>query len=442
MLLQGKLDPATFLQAAHQHLVSRCDPCRVEWEAARDLEGSDHLPFAAPRPSPAPGPSPDLPESRYHLSVEEIDARVELLSELRLERRLARKDLNILLDVPPSERGARIDIARSRFQSPALAEMLVEESRRRVRDDPGEAEELAALADRVLHRSPGGPATPHGRALLARALAHRANALRVGGDLAAADRWFATLQRDLDRRPLGNDEVMAEVWSLMASLRIEQRQLSQAQTLLAHASAAYGMVKHSTALMKTKIKMAGLYVDIGEPERALSLLRAVRDHLDRDGQARLFFCALNTEVWALAELHRFDEAEEILDRHDHLWERDDNPKDRATLLQLRGRIAAGRGRFAEARDLLERSCHLLLDLGLVHLAADLALDLALLLLDAGRTAELEDLATDLVAVFRAHGVERETLAGLALLARAARAETVSRELLQRVRERVAPPQAG
>ena len=66
-----------------------------------------------------------------------------------------------------------------------------------------------------------------------------------------------------------------------------------------------------------------------------------------------------------------------------------------------------------------------------------SLYLADTLLVANKTTELRRLAAELVPLFKARGVERETLASLRLLAQAVQAETVTAALLSELRQSLA-----
>jgi hypothetical protein len=65
-------------------------------------------------------------------------------------------------------------------------------------------------------------------------------------------------------------------------------------------------------------------------------------------------------------------------------------------------------------------------------AALASLDLAMLGLRAGQTARVRKLAVEMEAVFLAKKIEREALAALSLFWEAAKQETATMELVQRV----------
>ena len=149
---RGELSPALLLRSLHEHLIEECPSCRREWLAAVEQTGVTEL-FPLRSPMARAGIRP-LPADPRLISLADVEAREALLSRLLLERRDARKDLAKLLGETPDERRRRIARSKTRFRSPALAEMLVEESRSRESTDPGDAADLAALAPAVLDRVP------------------------------------------------------------------------------------------------------------------------------------------------------------------------------------------------------------------------------------------------------------------------------------------------
>jgi len=177
---RGDLSPGRLLRAAHEHLVEQCPACRREWDVARQATGAEEL-FPVRRRRPAGAVRP-LPKERWRWTPADLTDRLALLSRLREERRRARADLARLLRSTPERRRRAFRFARTRLASPALAEMLLEASRERLRSDPADAADLAGLVAAVLARMPRKrQEADWARDLDARASAQRAEALRVAG---------------------------------------------------------------------------------------------------------------------------------------------------------------------------------------------------------------------------------------------------------------------
>src|SRR6185295_5883909 len=68
-----------------------------------------------------------------------------------------RREFTELLALPPEDREGRLARARSRFRSPGLVRLLLDESRRRLPGQPPEALHFAELAWKVANRNPAVP---------------------------------------------------------------------------------------------------------------------------------------------------------------------------------------------------------------------------------------------------------------------------------------------
>ena len=137
---------------------------------------------------------------------------------------------------------------------------------------PSEALEWIELVPIALDwaRTADGPLWA--KALLARATAHRANALRVLGDHPAAERLFVELRRTLAREPIDDTGALAEIASLEASLRIEQNLHAEAEELLDRAALAYRYAGDARGLARARLKQVMLLRTQGRAEEILALL--------------------------------------------------------------------------------------------------------------------------------------------------------------------------
>ena len=219
-VLHSGLPLEVWTHIAQGHLLELCSECGSEWKAAgRDASelAPELAPFPiAPRPSLPPAP---LPADDDEIGLAGLDDRRDHYSTVLLNRRRAQEDLDRLLALPAAERLPCIENAQSRYRSRALADQLIEASRARARTDPAEAASLAALVPAVLRWMPEPGPGPWVRILLARAQAHRADALRRSGDLDRAEELFDELRRELDARPLADPAAGEEIAALEAAAR-------------------------------------------------------------------------------------------------------------------------------------------------------------------------------------------------------------------------------
>lgn len=436
---QGGLSASALARLIHDHILSSCPHCREEWERLQESRPEVRALLSrveAPRRPAAPeDPAPE--RARYATAFSaaarqlEEDARA-----LRKDRRRARRQLRLLLDTPPDERHDRIFSARTRFRSRAFAEILLQEARQQVRNAPGEAENLASLVPVVLHWTPGAHGTPWAAALEAQSRAHVANALRVTGDLPTADRHFAELRRDLAATPIEDAEANAEIASLEASLRIDQRRFKEAGELLDLAKLLYEHADLDVGQARVLIQRANVYRHLSDPSAALDCLNQASSILEVDEQAFLYLCAITSQALCLTALDRHQEAWELLEANMGAYENSDEPWVPVSLRDLQGRILTGLGRYAEAEESYISCCEGALILGRHYDAALACLDLAEVYLQQGRSSEVTEMAAGLVSAFRARNVSREALAALIMLQQAASEERVTHQVLKGIRRRV------
>ena len=260
LVLRGVLPGELLLQQAHRHLLDLCPACRKEWDGRPPFESASEIDLAANTDAlVALRPPPER-----HFSLSHYDETLRRQSRLRAIARRAREDLSRLRRKPLETWPDVVRNATKRYRSRAFLLLLVEESRARVRNAPHEAAALVALVPIALDRSPERAALPWARVLRMRAAAHHANALRVAGDLPAADRELAALRRTMQSHPLHSRDTEAEVSSLEASLRIGQRRFGEANRLLAAAAelaspqlASRIFVKHAHTLLVTSVRRSG-----------------------------------------------------------------------------------------------------------------------------------------------------------------------------------------
>jgi tetratricopeptide (TPR) repeat protein len=436
-------DLGDFAVRTNEHLTAACPECGKGWQQLGPmLRGMYRESLAALGPAaPPPDPHPD----DLSTAPAALDALAAQAAELRRLERRARQQLCELRNLPADQRVGKIRRAYRRFQSRWLAVLLIEESRKLVRSDPAEAESFASLVPEVLAWTRGEDGPPWAPPLVARAAAHRANALRVAGDLPAADRRFARLAELLAVPSVAADAgVLAEIASLEASLRIGQRRFAEAERLLERAELAYEYAGDRTGLGRTWIKTANLMQALGRPEEVLALHERAAAALGAGATPYLTVCTVTGRVNALCDLDRPAEARPLLRAHLDAFEADDELHTAALLRGLEGRVALGLGELAAAEAYFA-SCHEgMLLAGRAYDAALAALDLASAYLAGGRHRELRRLAARLVPEFRGREVARETLAVLKLFVQAVAGEELTAALLAELRARLlgaAPYQA-
>lgn len=367
-----------------------------------------------------------------HLSAEEV--RSEMIRKRKQEKADAAREeaeglFLGLMAGSPKERGLLVEVFPDYWKW-ALAVRLCEESLRQTVNRPTEALELADLAVSVAERV---PAEEGWRSRLkGYCWAHVANARRVANDLAGADEAFVQAW-DLWRAGANSGpELLAEwrLFSLEASLRRAQHQFSAALELLDRAREASG--SHQAASARILLKKGNVFEQMGDSENALVALREAAPFVEDSGDPRLAFGLRFDTANNLYLLSRFAEAAELLPSVRELALQQANELDLTRVLWLESRISAGEGRAEEAIAGLEQVRRDFATRELSYDAALSSLDLAVLWLKDGRAAEVKDLAIAMGSIFKAEGIDRESLAALSLFCKAARQESATVELARKV----------
>lgn len=423
MVLEGELPPRVLVRILYDHIKELCPECR---EALETVQG---MPVRHPHHHRQPAA---VRREQYDAAMGSVG---EKLRAAEAERRRARRDLAELRALAPAERERRIAAARTRFRSRALGELLIEASRETVRRDPAEAAALAALVPRVISRLAAADAAA-AAPLAARALAHRANALRVGGDLPAAGRLFGEVRERLAATALDDPALHAEVCSLEASLRVDQRRLDDAEELLDRSILLSRLGHDDHALAKALIQRADVLGAKGEEAQAAASLRESLTLLDETADRHLFACAIGTLTLLECERGEHAAAAALLERHRPLLVDDGGAWSLVRVLALEGRVAHGLGRTAEAEERLLAALRLCAAEGMEVDAANLSLDLAVLYVEQGRMREVREIATRVQMAFAAREVHREATAALLLFQQAVAAERLTAEAMRRIRDAV------
>lgn len=401
----------------HRHLVEVCETCQEEWPGALEvLSGRSSGPADASRLWEWTADS--VPTDDGEVGEEHHEACRRWLSLSREAGRRAREDLKMLLRLPRSEWRGRVDRARTRFRSRAFGEVLVAEARARVRDSPGMTTALAAQVEPALARTPEREALPWVRTLVALAKARRGNALRIAGDLRAAQAAFDSVRPIL---PEVGPAVHGEILRLEASLSTDQRDFKAAEDLLECAAKLHRDAEDDRGQARALLNLSYLHQTKGQPARALGFLRQALSRFEPDEEPYLYTCAIHGLVNVLLDLDRYREAAQVLADHEDAYLGRDDPHLEATHRGARARIALGLGRHAEAEAGFREARRTLLELGRSADAAMASLYLADTLLTAGRMVELRNLAEELVELFRGLGMGREAMGSARLLAEATRA---------------------
>ncbi|HEY6322211.1 MAG TPA: hypothetical protein VJA16_11700 [Thermoanaerobaculia bacterium] len=334
----------------------------------------------------------------------------------------------LLVDAQAGAAAAPPLLGKLRRELESFCARLCAESARAAAHAAAQALQLAQLALRIAQLVPAE--VPEGSRLLGYVWAFVANAQRVRGDLAAAEASFGAAW-GLWRAGAGDASSVLCEWRLLdleASLRRDRRQFSAALDLLDRAIA----LAPAEACGRILLKRATTLEQAGEVAAALAALRDAAPLVEAAGEPRDRWVLGFNLLVNLCHLGHYEEAAASLPALAALTRELDNGLDQLRVGWFGGRVAAGRGRRAEARAAFEEALRGFAAVGDGYDAALVGLELAALHLDAGRTAEVRALAAEMLRIFRAQEVHREAAAALALFCQAAEREAATASLARQV----------
>lgn len=327
----------------------------------------------------------------------------------------------------------RRDLVRTvpRFQLLGLAEHLCHQAREEGFRDVVRALELAELAVEVSDTlDPGVYAAVTTADERAFARACLGNARRIASDLFGAERVF---QESLLLLKEGNPSslVRADVWSLLASLRIDQARYLEAQTLLKPALKLYRDFELREDELKVLLQLADAAGYSGQAEIAVDVLRQAQALLASLPESRLHLQTHhNLADWmvdagqALEALAYYETARPLYDEHCT------EPSLRLRRRWLEGRIYAGVGDLDLARHALEEVRTAAAERELSYEVAMVSLELAIVHLRLGDGARVRELAEEMTPILRSHELHRHALAAVSLVRHEARRQRATVAFLE------------
>ena len=370
-------------------------------------------------------PRESTSESVTRAQQEWLAARDRQVAEAASERARAETLWNRLESAGDAKARRALVLSDSEFESWAFCEKLCNESAELVDDDPEEAFELVELALDLIPRADGDKHLISG--MQEYIWKHLGNVFRARGDLKkardaferAGEYFLVGITGSLPSLIL-RDRLSA----LESALERDQGRLAEAlrkinDAVFHPARDEPGRASHPAICLEK----ARLHRQLGQPKDALQAL----DWAERDARAsdeRLLVRILIERGDLLCDLGRPGEVKKIAAAKRKVVEK--HPMERARLLCLDGRVAAGLGRLDEAQATLQKAYEARHGRALANLAL-LILEVAALHAREGQTAELKGLAEQAQPLVEASGVGREAAATLKLFCRLAAQEKLSAE---------------
>lgn len=409
--------PAPLGRSLQRHLFT-CSACE-----ARLLR---LLPMAQARPGT--GGHDHLVRRILRQTNRRSDERKTLLA---VERQDAVALWHTLRDLDPAARRNRI-WDDSAFQTWGFFELLLENARLSVLEEPRRAEEVLRLAlDVADHLDPEiyGPGAVG--AARTRAWAGLGNALRVLADFRQAEQAFRLAESHFETSWLDPlDEAL--LLELKASLRRAQRRFGEAHELLDEAISLYREVNEPHCQGRAMITKGLALMYAGDAEAASSWFRDSLLLLDPREDPRLLALSQSNLIACLIDTGRLREASGLLPEALKLIEEVGMRSDSLRLRWMQGRIAATLGRPGEAEQIFLELVDTFTEDRLAYDAALVSLELSSLYFRQGRPADVKRLAAEMLPIFKSCEVHREALAALIVFQKAAEMEQASVGLVEEV----------
>jgi tetratricopeptide (TPR) repeat protein len=394
-----------------RHVLAECPVCRRLLHSAGAARDARRYDYAAAFAAAEEALANFLAEGRPPLAPPE-----ELLAELAALRE--------------AEQLQRVASDRH-FAHPLLVHKFLEESHATRYGCPARMLHLALLARLAAEGCTAAEAGsgPRLADLLAQSWRQYGNALRVAGRLREAREAMANAHH-FREQGTGDPKLHACLLEQTTSLRIFERRFEEAVDLAEEAGRIYRELDDRSSLARTMVHRAIALIYAIDVETAVRLLNRALPWIDAGHDPHLLLAACHNLVRCYIDLGQPEQALSIYrdlrdlyrDLHDPLivlradWQQGQLLRDLGHLRAAETALLQARQGFAE-RDLF-------------YEAAVISLDLAGIYVRLGAAPELERTVTETVPIFRALGVDREALAALIRLRSLAGHEKRALELIQ------------
>jgi tetratricopeptide (TPR) repeat protein len=345
---------------------------------------------------------------------------------LQQERVDAPTLLGELFNVQPDKRKLLLGNSQ-RFHTWGVYELLLARSWQ-IRGARRESEELTWLAIELAPQLDTAYYTPELiEDLLCRAWSYIANLRRLTADFRGAEEAFGRAYIHLKN---GTHESLerAILLDLKASLRLDQRRLSEAIRLLQRSIGIFSRQGDEHRAGKSMVNLAHVYLACGESEKAVNMLQGSLPLIDPTQDERVLLCAWNNLISALIDMGRFIEARGLYKKARGLYEKFNDTYWGGRRLWNRAKIQLGLGQVVSAEGLFLAARERFVTDGLPYEAALVSLELALVYADQERNAELKHLASEALPIFASRQIHREAMAAFMCLKQAIEADRLSVEI--------------
>jgi len=425
-----------------RHLLASCRTCRdrlaaMGWSLSR-LERLVYLPGREIMEG-AEAASPVSSLYSYDRAFAKVESVVGELLTAVPPSSVPMQELLAELDQAPRETQLAL-VEDERFAVPQLVQQLLDRSHAVRYEDPEAMLHWAtlarAIASRMTECALGGSLSRLSH-LRAGAWNHYGNALRVAGRLREAESALITARRYLaagNRDPI----LKASLQEHMASLYIVQRRFDEAIKVHGEAAEVYRELGEVHALARTLVRSSITYLYAGTPEAAVDLLNQAIPLIDHETDPHLLLAACHNLMRCYIDLDQPERALSIYAETQDLYKEFGD-----SLILLRanwqeGQLLRDLGYLRAAETALLRARQGFMERNLMYEVAVVCLDLAALYVKLKSVDDLKETVTAALPIFRGLGVDREALASLLQLQQVAGQEQRAMELIRFLNARIEP----
>ena len=336
------------------------------------------------------------------------------------------------LEGQSSERQQAV-LSETTLTSAALFNLLLERSREIGREEPALGVEVAELALSSLDAVGRRPGDAQSFACLqAQGWVRLANARSVASDTTGAEEGFTEAERFLElggRRP----DIEAEVLAYKASLRRDQRLFLEARELL---DRAYDLCPRNQDDLLAKILLiqASVRFEEADPAAAIPFLEQAMPLTAQSKNMILRLAVYHNLVAAYSEANLFDKAVDLMPVAKRLSSEHGTGYNKIRFRWLEGLVARGLGELDKAEQALSESRDAFSESGDAFSTGLVCLDLAELFSRQGRYADLITLCSSMAPLSGMLQQHPEAIVALQLFQRSAEERSVTSVIVERARK--------
>lgn len=272
--------------------------------------------------------------------------------------------------------------------------------------------------------------------LKAQAWHQYAHALRVSGQLAAAEAAFDAAQRFCEEEGTGDPLLRAQLLTGRASLRISQGRCGEAITLADKAAHIYSKLDESSSVASAMVSKAVAQIYAGEIEAAVRTLDRAIPLIDSENDPKLLLAACHNLIRCYLDLEQPEQALSLYFETRHLYQEFSDPLIVLKAAWQEGQLLRDLGHLKSAEAALLRARQGFQERDLLYEAAMVSLDLADVYLKLDMVQSLRETVAATVPIFRALGLDREPLAMLLQLGQVDHQSRQAFRLIQTLTTRV------